>query len=226
MTYSHWQLVVLDLAGTTVHDGGMVERAVAAAVDTVEPGRTVTVAEFVASRGLPKSELFAALFPGRPADADRALATFTEHLLALAADGGVTAVPGAEQAIGKLTDAGAAVYLMSGFAAPVADAILTGLSWHGAVNGVLTPGPDGRGRPYPDLILTAAVQAQVDDVRRVAVCGDTVNDLIAADRAGAGAVVGVLTGAHDQARLAEAPHTHLLDSVADLADTLAEPVPS
>lgn len=87
MTHSHWQLVVLDLAGTTIRDGGMIERAVAAAVNAAEPGRTVTAQEVAASRGLPKNELFSALFPGRPADATHALATFNDRLLTLAAAG-------------------------------------------------------------------------------------------------------------------------------------------
>jgi phosphoglycolate phosphatase len=61
----------------------------------------------------------------------------------------------------------------------------------------------------------------VDDVREVAVAGDTASDLWSGWRAGAGVVAGVLTGAHDRATLAEAPHTHLLDSVADLPGVVA-----
>lgn len=226
MTILHWQLVVLDLAGTTIRDDGMVERAVAAAVDAVEPGRTVTAQELAASRGLPKYELFGALFAGRPADAASALATFNDHLLTLAATGQVTEIPGAAQAITELKAAGAAVYLMSGFAQPVAAALLTHLGWQDTADGVLTPGPSGRGRPYPDLILSAAVRTRVDDVRRIAVCGDTTNDLLAASRAGAGAIAGVLTGAHDQARLKTASHTHLLKSIRELPTALRQAIPA
>jgi phosphoglycolate phosphatase-like HAD superfamily hydrolase len=48
------------------------------------------------------------------------------------------------------------------------------------------------------------------------VAGDTTNDLIAGTRAGASVVAGVLTGAHSAEELGEAPHTHLLGSVAEL----------
>lgn len=224
MKRSHWQLVVLDLAGTTIRDGGMVERAIAAAVDAAEPGRIVTSQELAASRGLPKNELFGALFPGRPAAAINALDIFNDQMLTLAAVGSVTEIPGATQAITELKAAGAAVCLMSGFAEPVAAALLTHVGWQGAVDGVLTPGAAGRGRPYPDLILSAAVRTHVDDVRRIAVCGDTTNDLLAASRAGAGAVAGVLTGAHDRARLKAAPHTDLLKSIRDLPAALHQRV--
>ena len=63
----------------------------------------------------------------------------------------------------------------------------------------------------------------IDDVRSLAVAGDTANDLLAGWRAGAGVVAGVLTGAHGRAALEAAPHTHVLDSIADLPGVLASP---
>jgi phosphoglycolate phosphatase-like HAD superfamily hydrolase len=76
----------------------------------------------------------------------------------------------------------------------------------------------GRGRPWPDLVLTAALRLQIEDVRHVAVCGDTASDMLSGRRAGASIVAGVLTGAHDRAQLVGAGATHVIDSVADLPD--------
>ena len=45
--------------------------------------------------------------------------------------------------------------------------------------------------------------------------GDTASDLVAGTAAGAAVVAGVLTGAHGRDQLAAAPHTHVLDSIAD-----------
>ena len=70
--------------------------------------------------------------------------------------------------------------------------------------------------------LAAILALEVDDVRQVAVAGDTANDLLAGTRAGASIVAGVLTGAHDRATLAAAPHTHVLDSVVDLPPLCVE----
>ena len=53
----------------------------------------------------------------------------------------------------------------------------------------------------------------VADPAAVAVVGDTVSDLEAGAAAGAGAVVGVLSGAHDEATLAAAPHTAIIADV-------------
>jgi len=66
------------------------------------------------------------------------------------------------------------------------------------------------------MILTAVLRLRIDDVAEVAVVGDTSSDLVAGSRSGASIVAGVLTGAHSRKELAAAPHTHLLDSVADL----------
>jgi phosphoglycolate phosphatase-like HAD superfamily hydrolase len=46
--------------------------------------------------------------------------------------------------------------------------------------------------------------------------GDTVLDLQAAHNAGVAWNIGVVSGAHTRAQLEAAPHTHLLDSVADV----------
>ena len=79
----------------------------------------------------------------------------------------------------------------------------------------LQPADAGRGRPWPDMILAAVLRLRIDDVAEVAVAGDTTSDLVAGSRSGASIVAGVLTGAHTRDELAEAPHTHLLNSIAD-----------
>jgi phosphoglycolate phosphatase-like HAD superfamily hydrolase len=55
---------------------------------------------------------------------------------------------------------------------------------------------------------------------RVANVGDTALDLRAGHRAGVKLNVGVLSGAHGRDVLAAEPHTHLIESVANLPDVL------
>jgi len=52
------------------------------------------------------------------------------------------------------------------------------------------------------------------------VVGDTVSDLEAGAAAGAGAVVGVLSGGHDEATLTAAPHTAIIADVTGLLAVL------
>lgn len=57
-------------------------------------------------------------------------------------------------------------------------------------------------------------------MRQIAVAGDTGYDMLTGVRAGASVVAGVLTGAHDEARLRADGATHVLGSVAELPGLL------
>ncbi len=92
------------------------------------------------------------------------------------------------------------------------------LGWEGdsVVDTVVCGSDVAAGRPAPFMIFQAMERLGVTDVARVLVAGDTPRDLEAGTNAGAGFVVGVLTGAGDADELGAHPHTHLLSSVADL----------
>ena len=51
--------------------------------------------------------------------------------------------------------------------------------------------------------------------------GDTAFDVLAGRASGAGVVAGVLSGAHDRDTLSAAGADHVIDTVADLPDLLA-----
>lgn len=214
-----FELACLDMAGTTVRDGGAVDaafRAALAAVGVAEGSEHFGAAEaFVReTMGWSKAEVFAALL--EPADAARATAAFAEAYEAQVAAGGASEVPGARQLFRTLRRRGVAVCLTTGFAPSTREAVLDALGWHGEIDLALSPADVGRGRPAPDMILGAMDRLGVAEPGAVVVVGDTVSDLEAGTRAGAGAVVGVLSGAHDEARLTSAPHTVLLPDISGL----------
>ena len=60
----------------------------------------------------------------------------------------------------------------------------------------------------------------VSDPARVAKVGDTPADLAQGHNAGCGLVIGVTSGSHTREQLAGHPHTHLIESVADLPAVL------
>ena len=66
------------------------------------------------------------------------------------------------------------------------------------------------------MIFAAMAAAGISEPRRVVNVGDTTRDLHAGAEAGVGANIGVLSGAHDRARLESAPYTHVIDSIEDL----------
>ncbi|SDO34844.1 phosphonatase-like hydrolase [Streptomyces sp. cf386] len=220
------RLVVLDMAGTTVADGGLVERAFAAAAAElgVEPGspdHDDKLAYVRATMGESKISVFRHLF-GDEERAQRANGAF-EKAYAELVDGGLVApIPGARETIEELRADGRTVVLTTGFARVTQDAILAALGWQDLVPLTLCPADaGGRGRPYPDMVLTAFLRTKaVDAVRQVAVVGDTSYDMLSGVRAGAGVVAGVLTGAHDADALRAAGASHVLGSVAELPGVL------
>lgn len=221
-------LVCLDIAGTTVDDGDAVVEAFRSAMasqDVADESPAMAEAEAYVRRTMGSSKIvvFRHLLGGDEARAQAANLTFEAAYEATVAAGGVRPMPGAEHLIGRLRDADVRVCLTTGFSPRTRDAVLAALGWQQAVDLVLSPEDAGRGRPFPDLVLTAILRLGIDDVRDVAVAGDTVSDLWCGTRAGASIVAGVLTGAHDRATLAAAPHTHLLDSVADLGPLVLVP---
>ncbi|MFJ4437841.1 phosphonatase-like hydrolase [Streptomyces sp. NPDC088923] len=215
-------LVVLDMAGTTVSDGGLVESAFTAAAERlgVRPGspeHSAQLAHVRATMGESKISVFRHLY-GEEERARRANAAFEEAYARLVGGGSVTEVPGARECVERLRAEGRTVVLTTGFARPTQDLLLDVLGWQALADLTLCPADaGGRGRPYPDLVLAALLRTHaVDSVARVAVAGDTAYDMRQGVRAGAGVVAGVRTGAHEEPALRAAGATAVLGSVAEL----------
>lgn len=220
-------LIVLDMAGTTVADGGLVERAFERAAERlgVEPGSADHAAKLQYVRdtmGESKISVFRHLF-GTEELARRANSAFEQAYGELVDGGLIAPIPGAREAVEKLRAEGRTVVLTTGFARVTQDAILDALGWQGLADLTLCPADaGGRGRPYPDMVLAAFLRTgAAADVREVVVAGDTAYDMLSGRRAGAGIVAGVLTGAHGRETLDEHGATHVLASIADLPALLA-----
>ena len=214
------RMAALDMAGTTVADEGAVEEAFQSALDAVglvagdlmdDPGAYIR-----RTMGQSKITVFTELLGGDRHRAAQANTAFESAFDQAVDRGEVVALPGSEDVFAELRAGGVRICLTTGFSPTTRDRIVAALGWEGLVDLALSPADAGRGRPWPDMILTAVLRLRIDDVAEVAVAGDTTSDLLAGTRAGASVVAGVLTGAHTADELAGAPHTHLLGSVVEL----------
>lgn len=214
-------LVIFDIAGTTVDDGGALLAAFRGtlaryALPFEEP-------ELQAVRGANKLEVFRrfalrALGPGP--DAVRvtreAHTAFTEELLHEYRTGPLTTIDGAEATFAELKQRDIKIATNSGFGRDIAETILARLGWRALLDAEVCGDDVPAGRPAPYMIHLAMERANVTDVRRVIAVGDTPLDLQAGTRAGCGGVVGVLTGTHGVETLGATRHTHIIPSVAGL----------
>ncbi|KAF2413550.1 haloacid dehalogenase [Microbacterium sp. B35-04] len=214
------ELVVLDMAGTTVRDDGVVERAFERAANETGVAERMPWAEALdyvrRTMGQSKIDVFTHLAGGDTARAVDATTAFERAYADLIAEEGVEPIAGAQRTLEQLRATGLSVVLTTGFAPTTRDAILDSLGWRALVDAALSPVDAGRGRPAPDLVLTAVIRSQASSVASVVVVGDTTSDVASGRAAGAGLVVGVLTGAHDRAALTAAGADAVIDDVSAL----------
>ena len=222
---SRFSVVCLDMAGTTIRDGNAVMAAFGAAIAS----RSLTAREFNsamkyarATMGQYKIEVFRHILGDQDA-AQKANAVFEKHYAGAVAAGEISPMPGAVELFAACRAAGTRVCLSTGFAPVTRDAIIDALGWGPLVDLILSPADAGRGRPWPDMPLTALLRLGGDAVSSLVVAGDTPADVECGLRAGAGLVVGVLSGDSARADLEAVPAAAglpgtplILDSVADL----------
>jgi phosphonatase-like hydrolase len=221
---SQISVACLDMAGTTVADDGTVLAAFGAAAGHFglvpgAPGYDEALAFVHRTMGQSKIEVFRRIL-GDEASAQQANRVFEHSYAASVRAGQVTPLPGAIETITVLRAAGIRVCLATGFSAATRDALLDALGWRPLIDLAISPADAGRGRPWPDLPLTALLRLGGGSVSELAVVGDTASDIESGLRAGAGLVAGVLTGSGSRADLERAGAPHILDDITGLVALL------
>ena len=220
---SRISVLCLDMAGTTVRDGGVVMRAFTQAIaeQNLPVGQfTAAMTHVRATMGQSKIEVFRHIL-GDEATARQANASFERHYAAAVDAGDITAMPGAAGLFAACRDAGIKLCLSTGFSPATRDAIIGALGWEGQPDLLLSPADVGRGRPWPDMPLTALLRLGGGSVHELAVAGDTPSDIESGLRAGAGIVVGVLTGDSSRQALEAVPARTGLPGTALILDSIA-----
>ena len=215
------RLVVFDMAGTTVHDDGVVNDCLRQVLQ--EAGVVVDRAAVNAVMGEPKPVAIAKLLNEHPRpDSDevrRLYARFESVMVShYAASPNVRPVEGAEETFRALKAHGISVALDTGFNRTVVDAILRRLDWWGAsfIDATVASDEVERGRPHPDLIRRAMRLTGIAHDSDVAKVGDTPSDLLEVTAAGCSKVIGITSGSHGRSSLEQYPHTDLVDSLQEV----------
>ncbi|OHV37774.1 HAD family hydrolase [Pseudofrankia sp. EUN1h] len=232
-------LAVFDIAGTTVEEHGAVYQALRHAVEAA--GATPGDDDIERWMGADKRAAIRALLaaaPGRAgaapvavdaaeidtAEVERVFLDFRDRLETAYRTRPPAPIPGVVEAFGTLRARGIRIALTTGFDRSVVGPLLASLGWGGGLLDAVVCADDvPTGRPAPYMIFRAMELTGVTAVARVLVAGDTVRDLLAGTNAGAGVVVGVLTGQVGVAALGAVRHTHLLGSVAEIPPLVTGP---
>jgi phosphonatase-like hydrolase len=216
------ELIMFDLAGTTVKDNHDVHRALQHAL--AKFGVLISLAEANAVMGIPKPVAIRTLLntcdtAHGPITEDLVQEihhTFVEEMIHFyQEDPSVAEKDGVSDTFRKLKERKLKVAIDTGFDRQITDSILQRLGWlqKNLIDASVTSDEVPRGRPYPDLIFKAMELTHVTDSKSVAKVGDTTSDLLEGNSAGCGWVIGVTTGAYTRSELQKEKHTHLIENV-------------
>lgn len=220
------ELVVFDIAGTTIRDNHAVRSAYR---DTLKQhGILVRDEQLAAVLGMKKTDAIRQLLSlaGLTPQDEIVQAIhqdFVQHMQNhYAHDPLVGEMPGATEVFRALRNAGIKVALNTGFSRGIVDVLLQRLGWSvpSFIDATVTSDEVPRGRPYPDMIHHLMAQLEIRDPARVAKIGDTPVDLEEGKLAGCGPVIGVTSGGYSAEQLAMHHHTHILGSIAELPKLL------
>jgi len=218
------ELVVFDMAGTTVYDGDAVHTCLENALQAA--GLQVTRDQVNEVMGLPKPTAIRLLFEKANIDMEltedlviRVHNDFEQRMIDYyRTDPAVREIEGAGETFQALRQAGIKVALDTGFNRAIVDTILGRLDWHcgDMLDATVASDEVARGRPFADMILRAMELVGVSDPRNVVKVGDTPSDLQEGEAAGCGWVIGVTKGSHTRVQLEPFPHTHMISTVTEM----------
>ncbi|NII23897.1 HAD-IA family hydrolase [Pseudoflavitalea sp. X16] len=218
------QLVVFDIAGTTVRDKGSVADAFMAAA--AQYGVSVPREEVNKVMGFRKKEAIRILLDKFYLEQDdteglieKIHDAFTHNMISFyKQDAELAALPHAEETFAWLKQRGIKIALNTGFTRNITDTILQRLQWksNGMIDMVITSDEVPEGRPKPYMIAAIMKQLDIADAGQVAKVGDTEVDVEEGRNAGCGLVVGVTTGAYTRSELEQYKPDTIIDSLAEL----------
>jgi len=222
------KLVVLDIAGTTVNDFGLVQKA---AMNTMKENLAVDVTLDDANKvmGIPKKTAFEQLCSLHQVEVsaeqiDGLVFHFNERLTAQYAEkGSIELMPHAGELFESIRACGSQVYLNTGFNRAIAEVIVHNLNLGNVLNGYIGSDEVMAGRPQPDMIRLAMKRSGVEYSHFVMKVGDTISDLYEGFSAGCAWNVGVLTGANTYEELRTAPYSQILSNLQPLLGYFPKP---
>ncbi len=217
------QLVVFDMAGTTVFEDNVVYKTVHRAIEMA--GFSVDFPT-VLLHGAGKEKLQAirdvlAEISGKAAPDEVVLPIFEnfKQLLDEAySHGNFTEQPGATEIFQFLKEKNIKIVLNTGYSRQIADFLLEKLGWKNnpLIDLTITADDVKNGRPHPEMIRFSMEKMGIADPKSVVKIGDSMIDIEEGKNAGCGFSFGITTGAQTREQLLNAAPDAVLDGLLEL----------
>lgn len=221
---SQIKLIIFDIAGTIIEDHGEVSRAFQKAL--MENGIPFIKEELHRRTGASKREVFRHFIEQADSIGDiegRVEACYRcfRSELEICYTENLVPIQGAAKTFQWCREQNIQLATTTGFYRDISDLMLNQAGWRNVFTANICSSDVPIGRPAPYMIFRAMEASGVHSVKEVVNVGDTPLDLQAGSNAGVGGLVGVLSGTHDRESLQREPHTHIIDSIANLPDLVA-----
>ncbi|GGB93224.1 HAD-IA family hydrolase [Dyadobacter sediminis] len=223
------ELVVFDMAGTTVRDKNYVGIAFQQAMKS--RGYDITPEDVNPLMGYQKPLAIKMILEMREEDKSKITdaliseihAEFVQHMLHFySTTQDIAPLPGVEETFGALRKKGIKIALNTGFSRDIADVIVDRLGWKDKIDMLVASDEVPNGRPYPDMIRKIMHALKIDSPEKVAKVGDTEVDVNEGINAGCKYVIGITTGAFTREELLPYGPTHIIDNIADIIGIISE----
>lgn len=217
------ELVVFDMAGTTVDEDNVVYKTVQQVIN--DEGFKVSLEEVLKhGAGKEKHQAITDVLTECTKTTNVALVAniaFSKFKLALKEVYDTIEIKtfaGTEELFKDLRSNNIKVVLNTGYDKKTAALLVKKLGWivGETIDGLVTSDDVVMGRPYGDMILLAMKNTGVTDSAKVLKVGDSAIDIEEGKNANCGITVGVLTGAQTRSQLQQANPTYILESVNEL----------
>jgi len=217
------ELVVFDMAGTTVKDQNAVGMAFKNAM--MAHGYDIAIAQINPIMGYEKPVAIKMMLDRHEPDKQK----ISEQLVAdihtlfvksmihfYETSEDIIPLPNVEETFARLRHAGIKIALDTGFSKNIADVIIRRLGWESKIDLMVASDEVPNGRPFPDMIEKIKLELGIISSDVVAKIGDTEVDINEGINSGCKYVIGITTGAFTREELLPYHPTHIIDDISEV----------
>jgi phosphonatase-like hydrolase len=223
------ELIVFDIAGTTVKDNGEIVFAFQQAMK--EKGYDIPGKKIKPLKGYKKTDAIRMMLQVYEPESlkitedfinaihERFLQLMIEHYSTTEK---VEPLPNAEEVFAYCKSNGIKIGLDTGFSNDITNVIIDRLGWlkDGKVDYVVSSNEVSAGRPHPFMIQKMMEFANIDDPKKVIKLGDTEVDVNEGKNAGCLYAIGITTGAFTREQLEPYEPSFIIDDLMELVEII------
>lgn len=218
------ELLVLDMAGTTVDEDNVVYKTVTEAVN--EHGYQVGLEQvLITCAGMEKLEAITSLLKEIGGNEEDAMAIFEKFSVKLKnayQNLEVKPINGTEDFLLKMKAQNKKVVLNTGYTSEIAQQLLDKLQWKENIHfdALITADDVSESRPSPEMINLAMKKFNIHEPEKVLKAGDSVIDIEEGKNAGCGLTIAVLSGAQNRSELEKAKPDYIFNTISEAENIL------